>query len=327
MLREGHPLAAEPVLTLDAYCAAEHVRVSFAGRPRGFVDEALAALGRSRRVVLTVNQFATAARVVHESDLLCVLPRSFVPASGLADGLALRTPPFSLPRIDVGMLWHRRQEHDAGARWLRATVGEVVRGLACVQRGRHDDLEGTRSGQRSGLNRPSATRIAAGDEEAPMDWFDGFPGGLHRAGEIDLFARTGGKPDGPPVLLLHGYPQTHAMWHRLASQLGADFRLVLADLRGYGDSARPVPAATPELEHAQYSKRAMAADMVALMRSSATSASPSSGTIAAPASRTGSRSTTRSASSGSRCSTSCRRSTCTSAPTCARRASTTTGSS
>ena len=47
----------------------------------------------------------------------------------------------------------------------------------------------------------------------------------------------------------------------------ADFRLVLADLRGYGDSARPVPAATPELEHAQYSKRAMAADMVALMRS------------------------------------------------------------
>ena len=127
--------------------------MSFAGRPRGFIDEALAALGRTRRVVLTVNQFATAARVVHESDLLCVLPRSFVPASGLADGLALRKPPFSLPRIDVGMLWHRRQEHDAGARWLRATVGEVARGLARVQRGRHDDLEGTRSGQRSGLNR------------------------------------------------------------------------------------------------------------------------------------------------------------------------------
>src|SRR5678815_1449197 len=101
-MRRGHALAALPSLSLDAYCSAEHVRVSFAGRPRGFVDEALAALGRTRRVALTVNQFATAARVVHESDLVSVLPRSFVPATGLADGLVLRTPPLPLPRIDVG---------------------------------------------------------------------------------------------------------------------------------------------------------------------------------------------------------------------------------
>ena len=86
VMRRDHALAREAVLSLDAYCAAEHVRVSFAGRPRGFVDEALAARGRERRVVLTVNQFATAARVVHESDLLSVLPRSFVPASGFAAG-------------------------------------------------------------------------------------------------------------------------------------------------------------------------------------------------------------------------------------------------
>jgi DNA-binding transcriptional LysR family regulator len=129
VMRRDHPLADSPVLGLDAYCAAEHVRVSFAGRPRGFVDEALAALGRSRRVVLTVSQFATAARVVHESDLLCVLPRSFVPATGLADGLAMRTPPIALPRIEVGMLWHRRHERDPAERWLRETVGAVVRGL------------------------------------------------------------------------------------------------------------------------------------------------------------------------------------------------------
>ena len=50
-------------------------------------------------------------------------------ATGLADGLALHAPPLALPRIDVSMLWHRRQEHDAGARWLRVTVGEVIRGL------------------------------------------------------------------------------------------------------------------------------------------------------------------------------------------------------
>ncbi len=126
VMRRGHPLADSTVLTLDAYCAAEHVRVSFAGRPRGFVDERLSALQRSRRVALTVHEFATAARVVHDSDLVCVLPRSFVPASGLAGGLVIRALPLALPRIDVAMLWHRRNEHDAGVRWLRTTVDDVV---------------------------------------------------------------------------------------------------------------------------------------------------------------------------------------------------------
>ena len=100
-----------------------------------------------------------------------------------------------------------------------------------------------------------------------MGWFAGFEGALHTAGELPLFARTGGDPAKPPLLLLHGYPQTHAMWHRVAQGLAADFALVIPDLRGYGDSAKPAPAATPELDHAQHSKRAMAADMVALMRS------------------------------------------------------------
>ena len=129
VMRREHALAALPALSLDAYCAAEHVRVSFAGRPRGFVDEALASLERTRRVVLTVSQFATAARVVHDSDLLSVLPRSFVAASGLGDGLAVRPVPFELPRIEVGMLWHRRHERDPARRWLRETVEDVVKGL------------------------------------------------------------------------------------------------------------------------------------------------------------------------------------------------------
>jgi DNA-binding transcriptional LysR family regulator len=129
-MRREHELAAQPALSLDAYCAAEHVRVNFAGRPLGFVDEALAALDRSRRVVLTVSQFATAARVVHDSNLLSVLPRSFVAASGLGNGLVLRAVPFELPRIEVGMLWHRRHERDPAQRWLRDTIEEVVKGLA-----------------------------------------------------------------------------------------------------------------------------------------------------------------------------------------------------
>ena len=98
-----------------------------------------------------------------------------------------------------------------------------------------------------------------------MGWFHGFEGGLHAAGDVELFARTGGDPRKPPLLLLHGYPQTHVMWHRVAQRLAQDFSLVIPDLRGYGDSTKPGPAATPEADHALHSKRAMAADMVALM--------------------------------------------------------------
>ena len=68
--------------------------------------------------------------------------------------------------------------------------------------------------------------------------------------------------DGPPLLLLHGYPQTRACWHRVAPALARRFTVVAADLRGYGESDRP--AGGPD--HAGYSKRAMAADMVAVMR-------------------------------------------------------------
>jgi haloacetate dehalogenase len=75
-----------------------------------------------------------------------------------------------------------------------------------------------------------------------------------------LHAVVGG--DGPPVLLLHGYPQTHVMWHRVAPALAEAHTVVAADLRGYGDSGRP--ASDPD--HAAYSKRAMAADQVGLMR-------------------------------------------------------------
>ncbi|MBT0960046.1 alpha/beta fold hydrolase [Denitromonas iodatirespirans] len=67
--------------------------------------------------------------------------------------------------------------------------------------------------------------------------------------------------EGPPLLLLHGYPQTHAMWHAVAPALAADFHVICPDLRGYGDSSKP--AGGPD--HANYAKRAMAQDMVELM--------------------------------------------------------------
>jgi DNA-binding transcriptional LysR family regulator len=122
VMRRDHPLAVRRTLTLDAFCSAKHLRVSFAGRPRGFVDDALARLGRERHVMITVNQFHSAGCVVRQSDLLTVLPRSFVPATGFASELTCRALPFELPGIDVALLWHRRHEHDAAQRWLRETL-------------------------------------------------------------------------------------------------------------------------------------------------------------------------------------------------------------
>ena len=69
------------------------------------------------------------------------------------------------------------------------------------------------------------------------------------------------KGDGPPLLLLHGYPQTGYIWHKIAPLLAKDFTVIVADLRGYGDSDKPPTSA----DHAVYSKRAMAADMIAVM--------------------------------------------------------------
>ena len=134
VMRHDHALAASAELSLDDFCGAQHLRVDFAGRPRGYVDEALARLGRARRVLVTVEQFSTAGCIVSSSDLVTVLPHSFVPATGFQRQLVSRTLPFALPAISVGMLWHRRHEHDAAQRWLRAAVaqaaGRVARGLA-----------------------------------------------------------------------------------------------------------------------------------------------------------------------------------------------------
>jgi DNA-binding transcriptional LysR family regulator len=88
VMRRKHPLAKNlkrQPLTIDAYCDAKHLLVSFSGHPFGFIDEALAAVNRTRRIVLTINQFFTAGRVVANSDLLTVLPRHFLTATGISE--------------------------------------------------------------------------------------------------------------------------------------------------------------------------------------------------------------------------------------------------
>lgn len=89
--------------------------------------------------------------------------------------------------------------------------------------------------------------------------FEGFERWRVAGKDSEIFVRIGGS--GPPLLLLHGYPQTHVIWHQLAPHLAERFTVVCPDLRGYGASSTPVAST----DHATYSKRAMAADMVVMM--------------------------------------------------------------
>src|SRR6476619_8436153 len=95
-----------------------------------------------------------------------------------------------------------------------------------------------------------------------MALFPGFNSVLVPTSGADIRAVVGpARPGAPALLLLHGYPQTHAIWHRIAPGLAARFNVVASDLRGYGDSGKPAASA----DHATYAKREMARDQVELM--------------------------------------------------------------
>ena len=100
-----------------------------------------------------------------------------------------------------------------------------------------------------------------GRNTAAAEFFPGFKRLTKQTSGATINFVTGGS--GPPVLLLHGYPETHIMWRKVAPQLAKKFTVVAADLRGYGDSSKPVGGG----DHAAYSKRAMALDQVEVMES------------------------------------------------------------
>lgn len=89
--------------------------------------------------------------------------------------------------------------------------------------------------------------------------FEGFTSARIETGGASIHLRRGG--DGPPLLLLHGYPETGAMWHKLAPELAKHFTVICPDLRGHGQSSKPPGGAA----HEGYSKRAMAADQIEVM--------------------------------------------------------------
>lgn len=94
-------------------------------------------------------------------------------------------------------------------------------------------------------------------------WFSGFESRRFQVNGVSIHARvpTAARDSRPALLLVHGFPQTHVLWHRVVQQLPTDYWIVLPDLRGYGDSAQP--AGLPD--HSNYSKRTLAQDLVDLM--------------------------------------------------------------
>jgi DNA-binding transcriptional LysR family regulator len=126
-MRKNHPLANKE-LTLDAYCEANHLLVSFSGRAHGLTDEALAQLNRQRRILLTVNQFFTGGQVVANSDLITVLPLRLISSTGMTDELIAKNLPFKLPEVHVDMLWHERDARSPAHKWLREKLTEMTRG-------------------------------------------------------------------------------------------------------------------------------------------------------------------------------------------------------
>ncbi len=126
--RADHPRWTGEALTLEAYLAESHVLVSPQGVGLGPVDTWLQRHGQRRHVACTFTQFASAARQVAQSDLVCTMPRRV--AEGLAQLAPLRlwAPPLPLPTYEVVMLWHAAQHQDPRHRWLRQQVVAALRG-------------------------------------------------------------------------------------------------------------------------------------------------------------------------------------------------------
>ncbi|MBR0665121.1 LysR family transcriptional regulator [Roseomonas hellenica] len=116
LARAGHPFAAAP--TLPHYCAASHLVVSMTGDANGFVDDALAERGLSRRVALTVPSFFMALAVVAETDLIAAVPRGFAAAYAPRSGVTSSEAPLPLPRFRIQAVASKAALQDAGIAWL-----------------------------------------------------------------------------------------------------------------------------------------------------------------------------------------------------------------
>ncbi|KOT66234.1 MULTISPECIES: LysR family transcriptional regulator [Streptomyces] len=119
VVRQGHPLTRVKAVTAAQYAATEHITVSRRGKLGNALDDALARLGLTRRVVATAPTEGTAFEFVRDSDLLVTAPESTTRATATALGLTLLPLPFELPSAAVYLSWHQRYDTDPAHVWLR----------------------------------------------------------------------------------------------------------------------------------------------------------------------------------------------------------------
>jgi DNA-binding transcriptional LysR family regulator len=118
VVRGAHP-AAQQRLTLARYLALPHLLIAPRGTAGSYVDDALAALGHTRRVAAAVPHFLVAPHVVAATDLVVTLASRIAAVLAEPFGLLSLPPPLELPTFTTSLLWHERAHHDAGQRWLR----------------------------------------------------------------------------------------------------------------------------------------------------------------------------------------------------------------
>lgn len=124
-MRAGHP-AASGKLTLDRFCALDHLLISPRGTLGGAVDVSLAKLGRTRNVTVTVPHFLVAPHVIAATDLVITLAARVAAAFADAHQLVLRPPPLEVPSFSIYLQWHQRTHTDPAQRWFRDQLAEVA---------------------------------------------------------------------------------------------------------------------------------------------------------------------------------------------------------
>jgi DNA-binding transcriptional LysR family regulator len=125
VMRAGHPLAGAR-LTLARYCDAPHLMVSPRGTPGSIVDDALAAVRRTRRVALAVPHFLVVPYVIAATDLVATLATRVAALFATTLELTMVPPPIPIARFAIALAWHERNHHDAAQRWFRDQIVAVA---------------------------------------------------------------------------------------------------------------------------------------------------------------------------------------------------------
>jgi DNA-binding transcriptional LysR family regulator len=123
-MRKDHPLA-KPDLSVAEFAAADHLVISWSGDAASATDQALHQLGFTRRVAFTVNHFAPAVPIIKETDLIAILPTDYIDKHVARGELSITRTPVEVPHTSISMLWHKRQNRDAGLQWLRRHIKKI----------------------------------------------------------------------------------------------------------------------------------------------------------------------------------------------------------